>query len=70
MYKQLSDFMDEHVYPNEAEFNRHQASEHCWTPHPLAEEIKVKLESNLSKSPLAMCLLAWVNLSMTFDFTA
>ena len=33
--------MDEHVYPNEAEFNRHQASENCWTPHPLVEEIKV-----------------------------
>ncbi|KAL9981221.1 hypothetical protein ACROYT_G009895 [Oculina patagonica] len=45
MYKQLSDFMDEHVYPNEAEFNRHQASEHCWTPHPLAEEIKEKARS-------------------------
>lgn len=43
MYKQLSDFMEEHVYPNEAEFNRHQASEHCWTPHPLVEEIKVVL---------------------------
>jgi len=35
--------MEEHVYPNEAEFNRHQASEHCWTPHPLVEEIKVVL---------------------------
>ena len=43
MHKQLSDFMEEHVYPNEAEFNRHQASEHCWTPHPLVEEIKVVL---------------------------
>lgn len=43
MYKQLSDFMEEHVYPNEVEFNRHQASEHCWTPHPLVEEIKVVL---------------------------
>lgn len=31
------------MYPNEAEFNRHQASEHCWTPHPLVEEIKVVL---------------------------
>ena len=31
------------MYSNEAEFNRHQASEHCWTPHPLVEEIKVVL---------------------------
>lgn len=46
MYKQLSDFMEEHVYPNEAEFNQHQASEHCWTPHPLVEEIKVVLSNH------------------------
>lgn len=48
MYKQLSDFMEEHVYPNEAEFNRHQASEHCWSPHPLVEEIKVDLPSTVN----------------------
>lgn len=38
--------MEEHVYPNEAEFNQHQASEHCWTPHPLVEEIKVVLSNH------------------------
>lgn len=43
MHKQLTDFMEEHVYPNEAELNRHQCSEHCWTPHPLVEQIKVEL---------------------------
>jgi len=45
MHKQLTVFMKEHVYPNEAEFNRHQASENCWTPHPLVEEIKEKARS-------------------------
>lgn len=57
MYKQLSDFMDEQVYPNEAEFNRHQASEHCWTPHPLAEEIKVD-QSNVNIVTVTMWYLA------------
>ena len=45
MYQQLTDFMSEYVYPNEAELSRHQASEDCWTPHPLVEEIKVEVSS-------------------------
>ncbi|RMX53502.1 hypothetical protein pdam_00017335 [Pocillopora damicornis] len=45
MYQQLTDFMSEYVYPNEAELSRHQASEDCWTPHPLVEEIKEKAKS-------------------------
>ena len=44
MHQQLTGFMNEHVYPNEAEFNRHQSSEHCWTPHPLLEKIKVRCD--------------------------
>lgn len=45
MYQQLTDFMSEYVYPSEAELSRHQASEDCWTPHPLVEEIKVEVSS-------------------------
>lgn len=45
MYQQLTDFMSEYVYPNEAELSRHQASKDCWTPHPLVEEIKEKAKS-------------------------
>ena len=45
MYQQLTDFMSDYVYPNEAELSRHQASKDCWTPHPLVEEIKVEVSS-------------------------
>lgn len=45
MCQQLTDFMVDHVYPNEAELNRHQASKDCWTPHPLVEDIKVEVSA-------------------------
>ena len=41
LHKQLADFMDQHIYPNEDEFNRHQTSKDCWAPHPLVDVIKV-----------------------------
>ncbi|XP_068681218.1 acyl-CoA dehydrogenase family member 10-like isoform X2 [Montipora foliosa] len=45
LYSQLTDFMQEYVYPNEAEFTKHQSSTDCWTPHPLVEKIKEKARS-------------------------
>lgn len=45
MHKQLTEFIDQNVFPNEAEFNRHQSSEDCWTPHPMVEQIKEKARS-------------------------
>ncbi|XP_068750115.1 acyl-CoA dehydrogenase family member 10-like [Montipora capricornis] len=45
LYSQLTDFMQEYVYPKEAEFTRHQSSTDCWTPHPLVEKIKEKARS-------------------------
>lgn len=67
MYKQLSDFMEEHVYPNEAEFNRHQASEHCWSPHPLVEEIKVDLPSTVNDVTLHHLVFGVNHLSASFN---
>ena len=43
MHKQLTEFIDQNVFPNEAEFNRHQSSEDRWTPHPMVEQIKVDI---------------------------
>ena len=54
MHQQLTGFMKEHVYPNEAEFNRHQSSEHCWTPHPLLEKIKVMCGNHVVSSLLSL----------------
>ena len=54
MHQQLTGFMNEHVYPNEAEFNRHQSSEHCWTPHQLLEKIKVRRGNHMISSLLSL----------------
>lgn len=42
LYDQLSQFMEQNVYPLEEELQRHQASADRWTPSPLIEELKVK----------------------------
>jgi acyl-CoA dehydrogenase len=40
--KRVSDFMAEHVYPNEHKWHEHTRSEKRWQPVPLIEELKVK----------------------------
>jgi acyl-CoA dehydrogenase len=39
---QLSAFMDEHIYPNEATFHRQVAQGDRWQPAPIVEELKPK----------------------------
>ena len=41
MRQQLFEFMEHEVYPIEGELGGHQNSPSRWTPHPLAEELKV-----------------------------
>jgi acyl-CoA dehydrogenase len=40
--KQLSAFMNEHVYPNEAKWHKHVSSEKRWEVVPIIEELKEK----------------------------
>ena len=41
----LSAFMDAHVYPNEAPFLAHAASDERWKPPDLLEELKAKAKA-------------------------
>lgn len=40
--ERLVAFMDEHIYPNEAEFKRQHAEGDHWSPPPILEELKAK----------------------------
>ncbi|QIT54591.1 acyl-CoA dehydrogenase [Aquisalimonas sp. 2447] len=40
--ERLVAFMDEHIYPNEAEFKRQHAEGDHWSPPPILEELKTK----------------------------
>ncbi|MGH8689658.1 MAG: acyl-CoA dehydrogenase, partial [Burkholderiales bacterium] len=40
--KRLSDFMAEHVYPNERSWESHVRSDRRWEPVPVIEELKAK----------------------------
>ena len=39
---ELSAFMDEHVYPNEARYDRETGGTDRWRPTPVVEELKAK----------------------------
>ena len=43
--ERLIAFMDEHIYPNEAEFKRQHAEGDHWSPPPLLEELKAKAKT-------------------------
>ena len=43
--ERLIAFMDEHIYPNEAEFKRQHADGDHWSPPPLLEELKAKAKT-------------------------
>jgi acyl-CoA dehydrogenase len=40
LQKRLTDFMNEHVYPNEAKYYAHVRSDKRWEPVPIIEELK------------------------------
>ena len=40
--KRVSDFMTQHVYPNEHKFHEHTRSDKRWTPVPIIDELKPK----------------------------
>ncbi len=42
LQKRVTAFMDEHVYPAEAQFHAHARGENRWTPVPVIEELKPK----------------------------
>jgi acyl-CoA dehydrogenase len=42
LQKRLSDFMDEHIYPNEARYHEHVQGPDRWQPVPVIEELKPK----------------------------
>jgi acyl-CoA dehydrogenase len=42
LQKRLSDFMDEHIYPNEARYRQHTLGRDRWQPVPVIEELKPK----------------------------
>jgi len=42
LQKRLSDFMDEHIYPNEARYHEHVHGRDRWQPVPVIEELKPK----------------------------
>src|SRR3712207_3888238 len=42
IYRRLRDFMAEHVYPNEQEFQRQAGQGDRWRPAPLLEELKAR----------------------------
>jgi len=43
--ERLIAFMDEHIYPNEAEFKRQHAEGDHWSPPPILEELKAKAKA-------------------------
>ncbi len=43
--ERLVAFMDEHIYPNEAEFKRQHAEGDHWSPPPILEELKAKAKA-------------------------
>lgn len=46
LYDQLVEFMDRHVYPNEAVYaEQHASSEDRWTPPPILKELKQKAKA-------------------------
>ncbi len=46
LYDQLVEFMDQHVYPNEAVYaEQHSNSEDRWTPPPILKELKQKAKA-------------------------
>ncbi|MBF1801192.1 acyl-CoA dehydrogenase family protein [Alloalcanivorax profundimaris] len=46
LYDQLVEFMDQHVYPNEAVYaEQHANSEDRWTPPPILKELKQKAKA-------------------------
>jgi acyl-CoA dehydrogenase len=42
LQKRLTDFMDEHIYPNEARYHQHTLGTDRWQPVPVIEELKPK----------------------------
>jgi acyl-CoA dehydrogenase len=42
LQKRLTDFMDEHIYPNEARYHQHTLGPDRWQPVPVVEELKPK----------------------------
>ena len=42
LQKRLSDFMDQHIYPNEARYHQHTLGPDRWQPVPVIEELKPK----------------------------
>lgn len=42
LQKRVSDFMDEHVYPNEERYHKHCDGPNKWEPVPVIEEVKPK----------------------------
>src|SRR5947209_8750341 len=42
LQKRVADFMEEHVYPNEARYHEHTTGPNRWQPVPVIEELKPK----------------------------